>query len=227
MDLDNPNHQHGLSFDSSDPTALKRLSSSFDREEKTNGNDEERVEINTTDHSAEVNETVEDVEKIDTLEEIAESDQACETEAEEAVTPTMTHDSMVTVRLSEPPFLTLDPTIVITNDELPSLPPAALEEEHKHIHVENESSDVETASDQRQSKSSSASDARVTISTPKAKRSLQDELGHSTVDGNETDSSEDHDEVDWEQLEKTEDEQTKDEETDNVCGLCWIRRHRL
>ncbi|KAG6057259.1 hypothetical protein E4U32_005271 [Claviceps aff. humidiphila group G2b] len=223
MDLDNPNHQHGLSFDSSDPTALKRLSSSFDREEKTNGTDEERVEINTTDHSAEVNETVEDVEKIDTVEEIAESDQACETEAEEAVTPTMTHDSMVTVRLSEPPFLTLDPTIVITNDELPSLPPAALEEEHKHIHVEDESSDVETASDQRQSKSSSASDARVTISTPKAKRSLQDELGHSIVDGNETDSSEDHDEVDWEQLEKTEDEQTKDEETDNSTALLLAR----
>lgn len=120
-----------------------------------------------------------------------------ETEAE---TPKMTHDSMVTVRLSEPPALTLDATAA--SDVAPTEPAAST--------VGDDA--AQSFSDRHDIRR----DSSATASPTEANRSLQDELGDFAADGHESDFSDDPDEVNWEQLEKTEDEQVKDDETDNV-----------
>ncbi|POR39485.1 EVI5-like protein [Tolypocladium paradoxum] len=127
-----------------------------------------------------------------------------ETEAE---TPKMTHDSMVTVRLSEPPALTLDTTAASDADPTKSATSTLGEDA------------AQSGSDERDSQR----DSCATASSTEANRSLQDELGEFGADGHESDSSEDPDEVNWEQLEKTEDEQVKDDETDNSTALLLAR----
>lgn len=123
-------------------------------------------------------------------------------EGSEVETPKMTHDSMVTVRLSEPPALKLD---------------TALEEEKglsTHRKTQSLTSDAHTSSDE----SSVPRISTVMLPNADSSRSLQDELGECEGDGRDSDSSEDQEEVNWEELEKTEDEQIKEDEEDNVRG---------
>lgn len=121
----------------------------------------------------------------------------------EVVTPKTTRDSLVTVRLSEPPTLTLETASARNSDipEVPTLPATS-------VPIEDiTSSDAPDA----------ARNSTATLSaSAEANRSLHDELGE--YDDADSDGS-DSEEVNWEKLEKTEDEQTKDEETDNVRGL--------
>lgn len=126
----------------------------------------------------------------------------------EAETPKMTHDSMVTVRLSEPPILTLNTTTAVSDTvaEKPAAQPA-----EKGTSLEDDSNE----SGKHNSVQSRPRDSVVTLGSTEASRSLQEELGECGSEGQDSDSSGDE-EVDWEQLEKTEDEQMKDEETDNV-----------
>ena len=131
-------------------------------------------------------------------------------------TPKMAHDSMVTVRLSEPPHLTLDTKAAADGEQLETSSNAvnaASREGRSSLEPENTSDTASVDLNERRSTVS-------TISAD-ANRSLQDELaegGDDKEDGSS--SSDDGEEVNWEKLEKTEGEQTKDEETDNVgCGL--------
>ncbi|QUC16944.1 uncharacterized protein UV8b_01185 [Ustilaginoidea virens] len=130
------------------------------------------------------------------------------------VTPRMAHDSMVTVRLSEPPSLALSNTCAMSNTRLaltaspvPEEDPVGVVEEVGHDKmVRGEIQDM--------------APEPLPIATT---RSLGDELGKYSTDDDESDFSDDNEEVNWEQLEKTEDEQSKDEESDNSTALLLAR----
>lgn len=113
----------------------------------------------------------------------------------------MQHDSMVTVRLSEPPALTLD-TSVGDEDAL-----------GKRSTIETE----DGAHSRYTSGESSVRASSPSIGNARTNRSLQDELEDDSSPGGD---SGEQDDVNWERLEKTEDEQPKDEETDNVGCSC-------
>ncbi|OAQ63186.2 GTPase activating protein [Pochonia chlamydosporia 170] len=153
--------------------------------------------------------------KPEAADDIGEAD---ETEIE---TPKMAHDSMVTVRLSEPPSLALDTTTPMASldEEAPASPAV----EDLVIPTKDGNNEDEDRTERRNSLMTKLRDSSLTLSTEGTNRTLQDELGPYGADGNETDSSEDNEEVNWEQLEKTEDEQTKDEETDNSTALLLAR----
>lgn len=125
---------------------------------------------------------------------------AVEESEAEATTPKMTHDSMVTVRLSEPPTLTLDTDIASDSELAEETTPST-----------NQGSACDDSFNRDSTRASTA-----TLSRSDATRSLHDELGDCGADDSNSNCSEDQEEVNWEQLEKTEDEQTKDDETDNV-----------
>lgn len=119
----------------------------------------------------------------------------------ETVTPKTTRDSMVTVRLSEPPALSLDTNncVEIKQPDSPTLPT---------------DSDSKPADEGGLDATAASRNSTATLSaSAEPNRSLQDELGE--FDDVDSDCS-DPEEVNWAELEKTEDEQTKDEETDNV-----------
>ncbi|EGU84812.1 hypothetical protein FOXB_04707 [Fusarium oxysporum f. sp. conglutinans Fo5176] len=144
-------------------------------------------------------------------------------------TPKMAHDSLVTVRLSEPDPIVLDSPIatstIDTNQTTPTKDPvdnrpdtpisrkSSLlvddkdDKDEKDDSLDDESKTLikEDVVDTEALRSSSATMPPPILTT----RSLQDELAD---DGN---LSDDQDEVNWAQLEQKEDEQTKDEETDN------------
>ncbi|KAJ6444463.1 GTPase activating protein [Purpureocillium lavendulum] len=122
----------------------------------------------------------------------------------------MAHDSMVTVRLSEPPTLTLD-----TN-------PAPDAEQDAVSASATDGELLDAASDRASSVSAAQRESFVTVSSVDANRSLHDELGDCGTDASH-ESEDDREEVDWEQLEKTEDEQVKDDETDNSTALLLAR----
>lgn len=133
----------------------------------------------------------------------------------EVVTPKTTRDSLVTVRLSEPPTLTLE-TASARNSDIPEVP--ALPATSEPIEDPTSSSSSSGAPD-------AARNSTATLSaSAEANRSLHDELGE--YDDADSDGS-DSEEVNWEKLEKTEDEQTKDEETDNVRALKIYAGHSL
>lgn len=123
------------------------------------------------------------------------------TEESEAETPTMAHDSMVTVRLSEPPALRLD-TDFDSGDAASRRTDGT---------TNRDTIDSKTTADSSMPRISTA-----TLSPADPNRSLQDELGQVGADGHDSDASEDLEEVNWEELEKTEDEQSKEDEADNV-----------
>jgi hypothetical protein len=129
----------------------------------------------------------------------------------EAATPKTTRDSMVTVRLSEPPTLTLDTTSTrdSKSPDSPTLPATS------QLIEESVAPDAPDTSRNSTATLSASADAS---------RSLHDELGE--FDDADSDCS-DPEEVNWAELEKTEDEQTKDEETDNVrahLAMIMIRK---
>lgn len=122
-------------------------------------------------------------------------------------TPKMPHDSMVTVRLSEPPALTLDTTV--GDCDIPKTEARSVEVEVTECDARSSIAESVSSSHVSSLKLERASteqpfeaDSRVARTTDKERR-----------------KSDDQDDVNWERLEKTEDEQTKDEETDNV-GCC-------
>ncbi|KAF4513552.1 hypothetical protein G6O67_000811 [Ophiocordyceps sinensis] len=125
--------------------------------------------------------------------------------------PKMTHDSMVTVRLSESSAATLD-----------TAAPSDADSEQPSPSTTNRHS-FESGSDPQSSPRATHCDSAITLSPTAASLSLQGELGESGAQGPESDASEDSDEVNWEQLEKTEDEQVKDDETDNSTALLLAR----
>lgn len=119
------------------------------------------------------------------------------------------HDSLVTVRLSEPPILTVDTTLAEAHDQ--PLRPATMMSP-------NDGSIAGTPGTESTTDTATPRDSVTHPPNPDANRTLEEELGDFAGDdqSRQSISSEDLDEVDWEQLERTEDEQTKDEETDNV-----------
>jgi hypothetical protein len=154
----------------------------------------------------------------------------------------MAHDSLVTVRLSEPDSIVLDSPIatstIDTNQTTPTKDPDGdrpdtpisrkssllvvdtYDKDDKDDSLDDESKTLikEDVVDTEALRSSSATMPPPILTT----RSVQDELAD---DGN---ISDDQDEVNWAQLEQKEDEQTKDEETDNVSsGTSTVRILKL
>ncbi|KAM5348252.1 hypothetical protein ACJ41O_008076 [Fusarium nematophilum] len=142
-------------------------------------------------------------------------------------TPKMAHDSLVTVRLSEPDPIVLDSPIATSSDvdTNQSTPTKSIVSEDTKPGLPRDSTDqdidngaVETRSTDEAAKKEAVRDSVATMPPPiLTTQSLQDELAD---DGHVSD---DQEEVNWEQLEKTEDEQTKDEETDNSTALLLAR----
>ncbi|KAH7197804.1 rab-GTPase-TBC domain-containing protein [Fusarium flagelliforme] len=149
-------------------------------------------------------------------------------------TPKMAHDSLVTVRLSEPDPMVLDSPIAasVTDtdqttptkdpvDDLVEVPVSPLSPKLSVL-VNDKDELLDDGSNTLIKEEPIDTEALLspTANMPPpilTTRSLQDELAD---DG---DSSDDQDEVNWEQLEQKEDEQTKDEETDNSTALLLAR----
>lgn len=151
----------------------------------------------------------------------------------ETETPKLAHDSMVTVRLSEPPVLTLDTTKCASYSDSKSSPVVS-PRGTINIELPNGSENltaIETieGGDAEEIHNSVLVSRRSRATLPRVDttRSLRDELGQCQDGSSET--SEDLEEVNWDELERTEDQQTKDEETDNVGHiiLCFSRRFVL
>ncbi|KAK6705701.1 hypothetical protein SNK05_009586 [Fusarium graminearum] len=150
-------------------------------------------------------------------------------------TPKMAHDSLVTVRLSEPDPIVLDspiansvtdtdqttPTKDPVDDDLVEIPvsplspkPSLLEDDKdKSLEDEPKTLTKEETIDTGALRISIANMPPPILTT----RTLQEELA------DDDNSSDDQDEVNWEKLERKEDEQTKDEETDNSTALLLAR----
>jgi hypothetical protein len=122
-------------------------------------------------------------------------------EEQSNTTPKMAHDSMVTVRLSEPPSLTLNTSLAKAE---------AIDAPETAIQADDRQTMLPASSDQDTSHSR---DSIVTIPSGGADESPQTELEETQNQDGYT--SDDQEEVDWEQLEKKEDEQAKDDDTDD------------
>ncbi|RDA91666.1 hypothetical protein CP533_0048 [Ophiocordyceps camponoti-saundersi (nom. inval.)] len=134
----------------------------------------------------------------------------------------MAHDSMVTVRLSEPSSVVDASAAASATDSVPASMTALIQPSPPATDCGH----VVANTDEADSDSPRRPDSSMTLSPTGSHSTIQDDLApdaDSSTDGHETDSSEDPDEVDWEQLEKTEDEQVKDDETDNSTALLLAR----
>jgi hypothetical protein len=123
-------------------------------------------------------------------------------------TPKLAHDSMVTVRLSEPPTLTLN-TSLVDVDNIAHM----AETRHSEPDVTEDQSD--TSHRDSTIRDSTIRDSIASATTVSQERSLHDELDQDSS-SDDAMGQNDKDSVNWERLEKTEDEQPKDEDTDNV-----------
>ncbi|VUC23108.1 unnamed protein product [Clonostachys rosea] len=130
-------------------------------------------------------------------------------DAVEAETPKITHDSMVTVRLSEPPALALDTSF--TGEDEPPTP------------TKREVADKVPGPVGSRSPEESVRSARLSSTSVAPSTSLQEELAEDTDNESSRTLSGEQEEVDWEKLEKTEDEQAKGDETDNSTALLLAR----
>jgi hypothetical protein len=124
-------------------------------------------------------------------------------------TPKLAHDSMVTVRLSEPPTLTLNTSLV----DVDNIAHVA-ETRHSGPDVAEDQSDT-TSHRHSTIRDSTIRDSIASATTVSQERSLHDELDQD-CSSDDAMGQNDKDSVNWERLEKTEDEQPKDEDTDNV-----------
>ncbi|KAH7328146.1 rab-GTPase-TBC domain-containing protein [Stachybotrys elegans] len=133
-------------------------------------------------------------------------------------TPKTTHDSMVTVRLSEPPSLTLDTNV---GSDSVGKPPAALNAD-AHSSMRGSQSTLNMPNTRA---STRLRDSAATLPSIVTDRSLEAELNQSRIEEQDDDSADEpEDEVDWEQLEKKEDEQAKgDDADDNSTALLLAR----
>lgn len=130
-------------------------------------------------------------------------------------TPRMAHDSMVTVRLSEPPTLTLDTNV---SHDAASDPLSVVDANNHFIMGANQSELSDTNASNHGSRDSTA-----TIPSIAANQNLQAELEQIETEEGDGESSDDQEEVDWEQLEKKEDEQAKDDDTDDNVSYALTR----
>ncbi|RDA88055.1 hypothetical protein CP532_5260 [Ophiocordyceps camponoti-leonardi (nom. inval.)] len=131
----------------------------------------------------------------------------------------MAHDSMVTVRLSEP-------SSVVDSAASDSASASASASASKTASIQSSPPATDSSHVVANTDSPHRPDSSMTLSPTGSHSTVQDDMtpdADSSSDGHETDSSEDPDEVDWEQLEKTEDEQVKDDETDNSTALLLAR----
>lgn len=160
-------------------------------------------------------------------------------------TPKMAHDSLVTVRLSEPESLVLDSTAIGSDDDTAQSTPTKSLRRDSHVidDVRSDLSiDIGSHDSDLDDKSITETDFDTTASNT-AKNLVVDTSGTGEAAKTQTPrdsiatmpppilsartlqeelfedgrASGEQEEVNWEQLERTEDEQTKDEETDNVC----------
>ncbi|KFA60229.1 hypothetical protein S40285_07736 [Stachybotrys chlorohalonatus IBT 40285] len=131
-------------------------------------------------------------------------------------TPRMAHDSMVTVRLSEPPTLTLDTNV---SHDAASDPLSVVDANNHFIMGANQSELSDTNASNHGSRDSTA-----TIPSIAANQNLQAELEQIETEEGDGESSDDQEEVDWEQLEKKEDEQAKDDDTDDNSTALLLAR---
>ncbi|KAF7544505.1 hypothetical protein G7Z17_g9889 [Cylindrodendrum hubeiense] len=168
-------------------------------------------------------------------------------------TPKMAHDSMVTVRLSEPDSLLLDSsTASLDADTAQSTPTKdhghdsvvdnvkhdvksdvtidvtedVTDDEKDTTKADEDDEDDEDESEEALVGASSTGDAANTETSRASKPTMPPPIVTRTLQDELLDdghSSDDQEEVNWEQLEKTEDEQTKDEETDNSTALLLAR----
>lgn len=124
-----------------------------------------------------------------------------------SITPKMAHDSMVTVRLSEPADLQLNPLVDPKEN--------TQEEEEPDENPPDDAFDRQCKAESQES--SAQRDSVVTSSSANGNDSHPEELQERDSHSDSIHSSDDED-VNWEELEKTEDQQAKDDETDNVKG---------
>ena len=122
---------------------------------------------------------------------------------EEDVKGVETHDSMVTVRLSEPPVLTVN-TNVGPNSTAPAKPQPG--------HGYKPSDAMAEAVQEEETSHDGDGDGDVTFARQHEGRTDGDQ----SPDDVATPVSESDDEVDWEELQKTEDQESKDQQSDNV-----------
>ncbi|KAH8173105.1 rab-GTPase-TBC domain-containing protein [Sarocladium implicatum] len=132
------------------------------------------------------------------------------------------HDSLVTVRLSEPPSLTVDTALAEAHEQQPVRPATDMSPDDGSL---ADAAEIDDTTDTTPIDTPTPRDSPPQSPIAEASRSLEEELEQCSPDGEsrQSISSEDQDEVNWEQLEKTEDEQTKDEETDNSTALLLAR----
>ncbi|KAK0627503.1 rab-GTPase-TBC domain-containing protein [Immersiella caudata] len=127
----------------------------------------------------------------------------------------MDHDSLVTVRLSEPPSLTINTAI----------PPNLLPSRKTVYGIEYTPTEIMTGSVEEEPSSDQEKDP----GTPALNQgtSLQEELEQSSSEGEEEENdgrtSPESETVDWEQLQKTEDMESKDQGSDNSTAVLLAR----
>jgi len=115
-----------------------------------------------------------------------------------------THDSMVTVRLSEPPVLTVNTNVGPNSAAAPAKP------QFGHEYKPSDAM-AEVVQEEDWGLDEDA-DRNATVAQ-------QDEggpEGHQFPDDVATPTSESDDDVDWEELQRTEDQESKDQQSDNV-----------
>ncbi|RDW79505.1 GTPase activating protein (Evi5)-like protein [Coleophoma cylindrospora] len=149
-------------------------------------------------------------------------------EAQAARMSSMLHDSMVTVRLSEPPTLTVDTSVVTTSEGNSSTNPTTPEEG-----ADNENSTGQLTPDTSLDKTEDAfsgDSPRITmrdpngneVESPTGSETAESQNGESRRESASTEASDDH-EVNWEELEKTEEQQPRDQESDDSTSLLLAR----
>lgn len=111
---------------------------------------------------------------------------------------TLPHDSMVTVRLSDPPNRM---SVLSIHKELPSLPKGLVEEE-----IVDDGFDTVTVG--------SPSIGGVSPTTARELKELPDDTRERR--GSESEESEDGEEVNWAELERTEEKEPRDQGSDDV-----------
>lgn len=150
-----------------------------------------------------------------------------------STTPKMAHDSMVTVRLSEPPILSID-TSLANDDTTPrrssavrlDSPPAPDTPTAVRNPRPDADADADDDDDDDDPEDTPPSDPSTPLPTSNALKNIAEELMES--EGREEDSEDESsrrsqisrastpDEVNWDQLERSEAEEPRDEETDKV-----------
>ncbi|EGY13920.1 hypothetical protein VD0002_g1769 [Verticillium dahliae] len=138
-----------------------------------------------------------------------------------SVTPKMAHDSMVTVRLSEPPTLTLDTSVLLEDAAALRRPSTVRFDKTPLAHVVERDDSLDEVS----------SDPATPLPPTNSARSIEEELMDANAESGVESPADDKDhnakarrssiseEVNWEQLQKTEAEEPKDDETDKSTAM--------